>query len=213
MTFLDCASGLLSWYHTSVRYHLSVTSNILPILCSIHTRLGTWHLIHCTIIFGMLFLYGTWYFMKWKKSCLSHMPSLPHQSLISHHFLPFFHVIGMPSAAKWSLKTSRSLCDWPKGGTWPMCGTKIVHWLKILPFLSGLKTKVRLRRPNFIRTQNIPLRGLSGVLPYNKRNLLNVSLRNKAWGPNGAAARYTQLGFSLVSKFILTVCHPISTEC
>ena len=166
--FLSGLLDILSWYHTSVRYHLSVTSNILPILCSIHTRLGTWHLIHCTIIFGMLFLYGTWYFMKWKKSCLSHMPSLPHQSLISHHFLPFFHVIGMPSAAKWSLKTSRSLCDWPKGGTWPMCGTKIVHWLKILPFLSGLKTKVRLRRPNFIRTQNIPLRGLSGVLRHFK---------------------------------------------
>ena len=49
-----------------------------------------------------------------------------------------------------------------------MCGTKIVHWLKILPFLSGLNTKVRLRRPNFIRTQNIPLRGLSGVLRHFK---------------------------------------------
>ena len=45
-----------------------------------------------------------------------------------------------------------------------LSGLLDIHWLKILPFLSGLKTKVRLRRPNFIRTQNIPLRGLSGVL-------------------------------------------------
>jgi hypothetical protein len=39
-----------------------------------------------------------------------------------------------------------------------------IHWFKKLPFLSGLKTKVCLHRPNFIRTKNILLGGLSGVL-------------------------------------------------
>lgn len=37
---------LLSRHRVSVRPYLSVTSDILLILSSIHTRLGAWHLVH-----------------------------------------------------------------------------------------------------------------------------------------------------------------------
>ena len=56
------------------------------------------------------------------------------------------------------------LLNIPSGVMGLLYGLLDIHWLKNLPFLYGLKTKVRLRRINFIRIRNRALRGLSGVL-------------------------------------------------
>jgi len=123
--------------------HIGQPPSILLNFCSIHTKFDTWHLIYDFIVFQVLFRGKVQLAVKWKVGPLSHLPTTATSaaSELSYNW----SIFPKGSDARWHqnitvllvLKPADArLCDWPKGGGWPMCGVMIDRIVLTLPRIS-----------------------------------------------------------------------------